>query len=61
METIYKKMYALVVGGADDAATFLEDCLRHGRCCPETCNRAIQMLTDALMKAEELYLDAEEE
>ena len=59
METIYKKMYAVVMGGADDAATFLKDCARKNRCCPETCSQAVRILTDALMKAEE-HLDAEE-
>ena len=61
MEMIYKKMYAVVVGGADDAVALLEDCLRNDRCCTETCGKVARMLTDALAKAEELYLDAEEE
>lgn len=61
MEPIYKKMYAIVVGGADDTIQFLANHLLHGRSGPEICTQAAQMLKDALLKAEDLYLDAEDE
>ena len=61
MEQIHRKMYATLVGRIDTTLNFMEECLLHLSCDWNTMNQAAKQLRDALLEAEEIYLDAEDE
>ena len=61
MEQIYRKMYATLVGRIDTTLNFMEESLLHRNCDWESMNQAAKQLRVALLEAEEIYLDAEDE
>ncbi|MBD5149670.1 MAG: hypothetical protein HDT18_04715 [Oscillibacter sp.] len=61
MEQIYRKMYATLAGRIDTTLNFMEECLLHQNCDWKNMNQAAKKLKDALLEAEEMYLDAEDE
>ena len=45
----------------DTTLSFMENCLLRQQCDWEAMNQAAKQLRDALLEAEEMYLDAEDE
>lgn len=58
---MYKKMYATVVGAADDAIQIVAGMLVGGECNREGVLKTGERLKKGIMDAEELYLDADVE
>ena len=58
---LYKKMYATVVGQVDNTIQMIGESVLGGDCGREKLIEVGEKLKAALMEAEEMYLDAEEE
>ena len=52
----YKKMYAIMVHAADEAATLLE---RHDHI--SQLDRVYKLLTEAMLECEEIYIETEDD
>lgn len=52
----YKKMYAIMVHAADEAATLLESC----DYTPQL-DKAYRLLTEAMLECEEIYIETEDD
>lgn len=60
MDTIYKKMYALLVGEVDETLQMIGNAVVFGNCGREKVEEIGNKLKVALLAAEELYISAEE-
>lgn len=60
MSELYKKMYASLVGDVDDTIQYIGNAILLGDCGKAEMTAVGNMLKEALLKAEDMYLDAEE-
>ena len=60
MDTIYKKMYAQLVGQVDETLQIIGNAVVFGNCDREMVKDIGNRLKDALLAAEELYVAEEE-
>ncbi len=60
MDTIYRKLYATLVGHVDRTVEYMEECMVNGKCGWENWNQAAKNLRNALLEVEDMYLDAED-
>ena len=60
MSELYKKMYASLVGDVDDTIQYIGNTILLGDCGKMEMTAVGNMLKEALLKAEDMYLNAEE-
>ena len=60
MSELYKKMYANLVGDVDDTIQYIGNTILLGECGKVEMTAVGDMLKEALLKAEDMYLDVEE-
>ena len=61
MKNIYRKMYATLAGRVDTVLNFMEERMMQQRCDWDAMHYAEECLRKALLEAEDMYLDADEE